>query len=255
MQKVEAEITASQQALEESKVFKQQQEEYELLKRKVMEFPPRAETEAEIAKVKADTEELRREGLLLDRDLEVRLVSPIVCCLVPSGPVDGVLMEGCLKDRHAPSLLLPRRGRLQPDRDPSSGESSGCSQLVSRSLHCNMTVRLARTVLRLFSMESHPSHPSRHGSHIENITTDEHTNTPQNQHTRGMLLPSHGLSRCLRSACQPSHSVPMLDGLGGRVQLRRKQFAHLNMVLQDLHAAVRAPAAAEDGGATKMEID
>ena len=72
MQEVEAQIVASQQELERSKVFKQQQEEYELLKNGIVALPPRNETEAEIATVNAEIEELQRESGQLDRDIAVR---------------------------------------------------------------------------------------------------------------------------------------------------------------------------------------
>lgn len=77
-QEVEAQIAESQQELARSKVCKQQQQEYEALKATIVELPPRATTEAEIAQVQGEIEDLRRESVQLDRDIEVcRFV--IVC--------------------------------------------------------------------------------------------------------------------------------------------------------------------------------
>jgi hypothetical protein len=72
MQQVEAEIAKSQEELERSKIHKQHQEEYEVLKAGIVKLPPRAETEQAIAKVQADTEELKRESAQLDRNIAVR---------------------------------------------------------------------------------------------------------------------------------------------------------------------------------------
>ena len=79
MQAVEAQITASQKELEESKLYRQHQEECEVIKESIMKLPPRSETEAEIAQVLAETEELKRESAQLDADIEVRhaRVSPL----------------------------------------------------------------------------------------------------------------------------------------------------------------------------------
>ena len=78
MQLVEAQIVESQEELERSKIYKQHQEEYEVLKAGVVQLPPRAETEAAIAKVMADTEDLRKESAQLDRDIAVRCLRRMI---------------------------------------------------------------------------------------------------------------------------------------------------------------------------------
>lgn len=78
-QEVEAQIAESQQELARSKVCKQQQQEYEALKATIVELPPRATTEAEIAQVQGEIEDLRRESVQLDRDIEVRRSLVIGC--------------------------------------------------------------------------------------------------------------------------------------------------------------------------------
>ena len=72
VQSVEEQIAKSQEDLERSKIYKQHQEEYELLKASIVQLPSRAKSEEAIAKVQADTEDLRRESAQLDRDIAVR---------------------------------------------------------------------------------------------------------------------------------------------------------------------------------------
>lgn len=72
LQEVDARIKESQAELERSKVYRQQQEECEVLKESIMTLPARADTEREIAQVRAETEELERESAQLDSDIEVR---------------------------------------------------------------------------------------------------------------------------------------------------------------------------------------
>jgi hypothetical protein len=71
LQIVEAQIAASQNELEASKIYKQHQEEYEVIKSSLMQLPPRSQTEKEIEKVLAETEELKKESMQLDRDIAV----------------------------------------------------------------------------------------------------------------------------------------------------------------------------------------
>jgi hypothetical protein len=72
---VEAQIFASQAELESSKVYKQHQEEYEIMKEGIMKLPSRAETEQEIAKVLAETESLKHESARVDKEIEVPALS------------------------------------------------------------------------------------------------------------------------------------------------------------------------------------
>lgn len=64
--------------LEVSKVYKQHQEEYEIIKEEIMKLPSRANTEREIAEVLAETENLKLESACVDKDLEVHSHSLLI---------------------------------------------------------------------------------------------------------------------------------------------------------------------------------
>jgi hypothetical protein len=73
MQAVNQGIEERKKALEDSKVYKQQQEEYEQLTRLIMQHPKQSKTKEEIAAVEAEILDLKRESDILDAALEVRL--------------------------------------------------------------------------------------------------------------------------------------------------------------------------------------
>jgi hypothetical protein len=73
-QDVESQIQQKKVELEESKIFKQHQEEYEQIKKMITKYPKRSETRAAILKVKAEIASLQQEGHRLDQTIEV-------CCM------------------------------------------------------------------------------------------------------------------------------------------------------------------------------
>lgn len=74
MQVVQGEIQQKKEELEESKLRKQHQEEYEQLKKLIMNYPKRSETEAAIQKTRSEIAELQRESRKLDQTIEVRQI-------------------------------------------------------------------------------------------------------------------------------------------------------------------------------------
>lgn len=71
VQQVEEEIEAKKVELQESKVYKQNQEEYEQIKGMITTFPKKSESRAAIAKVAADIAALEQESQRLDNSLAV----------------------------------------------------------------------------------------------------------------------------------------------------------------------------------------
>lgn len=72
IKQVEEEIEAKKVELQESKVYKQNQEEYEQIKRMITTFPKKSESRAAIAKVAADIAALEQESQRLDNSVALR---------------------------------------------------------------------------------------------------------------------------------------------------------------------------------------
>lgn len=81
-QVVEGEIQQKKEELEESKLRKQHLEEYEQLKKLIMCYPKRSETEASIQKITSDISDLQRESRRLDQTIEVRPPNHTLVCTV-----------------------------------------------------------------------------------------------------------------------------------------------------------------------------
>lgn len=81
-QVVEGEIQQKKEELEESKLRKQHLEEYEQLKKLIMCYPKRSETEASIKKITSDISDLQRESRRLDQTIEVRPPNHTLVCTV-----------------------------------------------------------------------------------------------------------------------------------------------------------------------------